>query len=117
MRDGITSWTGVRNYQARNHLRAMRKGDRVLFYHSVSDKAIQGIARVEKEAYPDPTASEGDWSCVDLRPEKAFRHPVALSTIKETPTLSEVSLLKQSRLSVMPLTKEQYDILVKLGNG
>src|SRR5215472_17658636 len=82
VKDGRTAWTGVRNFQARNNLRAMKKGDRVLFYHSVSEKQVVGIARVEKEAYPDPTASEGDWVCVDLVPVNALRKPVSLDIIK-----------------------------------
>src|SRR6266850_4190312 len=85
--DGRTSWTGVRNFQARNNLRAMKKGDLVLFYHSVTEKQVVGIARVEKEAYPDPTASEGDWSAVDLSPVKGLNKPVSLSTIKTNKVL------------------------------
>src|SRR5213080_1937925 len=81
-KDGRTSWTGVRNFQARNNLRAMKKGDLVLFYHSVTEKQVVGIARVQKEAYPDPTASEGDWSCVTLMPVKAVKQPVTLAAMK-----------------------------------
>src|SRR5213594_1358752 len=80
-KEGRTAWTGVRNFAARLHLRAMKQGDRVLFYHSVSEKQIVGIARVVKEAYPDPTATEGDWSCVDLTPVKPLKKPVILDTI------------------------------------
>ncbi len=83
--DGKTSWTGVRNYTARNNLRAMRKDDSVLFYHSVTDKAVVGVAKVLREAYPDSTATEGDWSAVDLAPEKALRRPVTLDEIKGNP--------------------------------
>src|SRR5213078_2276290 len=78
VKDGRTAWTGIRNFQARNNLRAMKKGDRILFYHSVSEKQIVGIAKVEKDAYPDPTAKEGDWSCVDLVPVSSLKNPVTL---------------------------------------
>src|SRR3984893_13146039 len=105
--DGKTSWTGVRNYTARNNLRAMRKGDAVLFYHRVSEKAVVGIARVIREAYSDPTATEGDWSAVDLAPEKALPRPVTLDEIKRNPRLKEIALLRLSRLSVQPLTNAE----------
>src|SRR5438309_6155252 len=98
---GEAAWTGVRNFQARNHLRAMKKGDLVFFYHSVSEKQIVGIARVAKEAYPDPTATEGDWSCVDLKPVEALKTPVTLAAIKADTKLREIPLVRQSRLSVM----------------
>lgn len=114
VREGKTAWTGVRNFQARNHLRAMKAGDPVLFYHSVTGKAVVGIAEVDRPAYPDPTAPEGDWSCVDLRPVKALRRPVSLAQIKASPSLAEVPLLKQSRLSVMPLTKAQFSEILAL---
>jgi predicted RNA-binding protein with PUA-like domain len=115
VQEGGTAWTGVRNFQARNHLRAMRRGDLVLFYHSVSEKRIVGIARVEKEAYPDPTAAEGDWSAVDLAPSKPLREPVSLEAIKGDPVLKEMPLIRQSRLSVMPLSKEQFERVLALG--
>ncbi len=115
--DGETAWTGVRNFQARNNLRAMRKGDRVLYYHSVVGKAVVGIAEVLREAYPDPTAKEGDWSCVDLRPDKALERPVTLEAIKEAPGLAEIALIRQSRLSVMPIAKAEYDAILKLGKA
>ena len=104
-----TSWTGVRNFSARNHLRAMKKGDFVLFYHSVTDKAVVGIARVAKEAYPDPTATEGDWCAVDLVPVQGLKQPVALDTIRNDKGLKSMLLVRQSRLSVMPLTAEQFE--------
>lgn len=113
-RDGKTSWTGVRNFQARNHLRAMAVGDRVLFYHSVTGKAIVGVAEVVRPAYPDPTAAEGDWSCVDLVPLQPFRRPVTLEQVKSAPALAQVGLLRQSRLSVMPLTKSEYLAILTL---
>jgi predicted RNA-binding protein with PUA-like domain len=115
VRDGKTAWTGVRNFQARNNLRAMRRGDHVLFYHSVSEKAVVGISEVSREAFPDPTAEEGDWDCVDLRPIKPLPHPVTLETIKAHPTLRSIGLVRQSRLSVIPLTREEYEELLALG--
>lgn len=115
--DGSTAWTGVRNFQARNNLRAMRKGDRVLYYHSVVGKEIVGVARVIKEAYPDPTATKGDWVCVDLEPVEGLAHPVTLETIKADPLLAETPLVRQSRLSVMPFEKKAFDKVVKLGKG
>ncbi|SRR5260221_2169292 len=115
VRDGKTSWTGVRNFQARNHLRAMKKSDLVLFYHSVSEKQIVGIAKVAREAYADPTATEGDWSGVDLVPYKALKQPVTLETIKSDKALVGLPLIKQSRLSVMRLTPEQFERVLKLG--
>src|SRR5271163_2864566 len=106
--DGRTAWTGVRNFQARNHLRAMKSGDPVLFYHSVSEKQIVGLARVAREAYPDPTAEEGDWSCVDLTAVSALAKPVTLEVIKADKILKDMVLLKNSRLSVTPLTAPQF---------
>jgi predicted RNA-binding protein with PUA-like domain len=103
--DKRAAWTGVRNYQARNNLRAMKKGDTALYYHSNIGKAVVGIAKVAKEAYPDPTAKEGDWVAVDLVPEKALKRPVTLDEIKTHKTLSEMVLVKNSRLSVQPVTK------------
>jgi predicted RNA-binding protein with PUA-like domain len=115
VRDGGAAWTGVRNYQARNHLRSMRQGDRVLYYHSVSDKQIVGVARVAREAYPDPTAREGDWSCVDLEPVKPLALPVTLDRIKKDPALGGMVLLKNSRLSVQPVTAAQFRRVLALG--
>src|SRR5205814_2245823 len=100
VRDGRTAWTGVRNFQARNNLRAMRKGDHVLFYHSVTDKKVVGLAKVIRAAYADPTAEEGDWSSVDLAPVRALKRPVSLDEIKVTPALKNMALLRNSRLSV-----------------
>jgi predicted RNA-binding protein with PUA-like domain len=114
VRDGKTSWTGVRNFQARNHLRAMAPGDRVLYYHSVVGKAVVGVAEVVRSAYPDHTAEEGDWSCVDLKPLEALRRPVELEEIKSEPALAEIALLRQSRLSVMPLKKVEFDAILRL---
>ena len=109
------AWTGVRSFQARNNLRAMKRGDLVLFYHSVTDKQVVGLARVEKEAYPDATAEEGDWSCVDLVPVKALTQPVTLVQIKADKMLAELPLVKQSRLSVTPLSEAQFKRVLALG--
>jgi predicted RNA-binding protein with PUA-like domain len=106
--DGKTSWTGVRNYTARNNLRAMRKGDAVLFYHSVSEKAIVGIAKVVREAYADRTATEGDWSAVDLAPERPLPRQLTLDEIKRNPKLKGMALLRLSRLSVQSLTSAEF---------
>ena len=110
------AWTGVRNFQARNNLRAMKRGDFVLFYHSVVGKEIVGIARVEKEAYADPTAKEGDWSCVDLVPVKPFTKPVTLEQIKSDKSLADMQLLRLSRISVTAVTEKQFQHLLALGN-
>jgi predicted RNA-binding protein with PUA-like domain len=115
VRDKGTAWTGVRNFQARNNLRAMKKGDEVFYYHSVQGKCVVGLAKVAREAYADKTGQDGDWSCVDLAPVRACRTPVTLDQIKAEPGLSGVALLRQSRLSVMPLTAAEAKILRKLG--
>ena len=115
LKEGRTAWTGVRNFQARNNLRAMRKGDLVLFYHSVTEKQVVGIAKVDQEAYPDPTAKEGDWSCVDLVPVKAMKRPVGLAAIKADRLLAEIPLLRQSRLSVSPLDAAQFRQFLVVG--
>jgi len=112
--EGKTAWTGVRNYTARNNLRSMRKGSAVLFYHSVTDKMVVGIAKVIREAYPDPTAKEGDWSAVDLAPDKALASPVSLEEIKRNPKLKEMALLRLSRLSVQPVTTAQFAEIVRM---
>ncbi|HZE57315.1 MAG TPA: EVE domain-containing protein [Chthoniobacterales bacterium] len=112
--DGKTSWTGVRNFTARNNLRAMRKGDAAFFYHSVTEKAVVGIAEVVREAYADPTAKEGDWSAVDLAPEKALAKAVALEEIKGNAKLKEMALLRLSRLSVQPVTKAEFEEIVRM---
>ena len=120
LRDKKTAWTGVRNFLARNNLRAMAKGDLCLIYHSVSEKAIVGVARVIKKAYPDPTApnpeeKRGDWSCVDMAPAFALKHPVTLAQIKANPALRDMALLRQSRLSVCPVAQAEFEHIVKLG--
>jgi predicted RNA-binding protein with PUA-like domain len=112
--DGKTAWTGVRNFQARLSLRAMKKGDPVLYYHSVTGKQVVGIAEVLTEAYPDPTATEGDWSAVDIGPKKALANPVSLESLKADPITREMPLIRQSRLSVMPLDKAVFDRILEL---
>jgi predicted RNA-binding protein with PUA-like domain len=114
MKDGKTVWTGVRNFAARNNLRAMKSGDRVFFYHSGGEKSVVGLARVAKEFHPDTTADEGDWSVVDLVPEKALGKPVTLAQIKADKTLREMKLVMQSRLSVSPMTEAQFRRLLEL---
>ncbi len=114
-KDRETYWDGVRNYQARNNLKNMKKGDNLLFYHSVVGKEIVGIAEVTREAYPDPTTDDERWVVVDLKPIKPFIVPVTLEEIKAHKELSEIALIKQARLSVMPITKKEFQILLKLG--
>lgn len=113
VKDKQTEWTGVRNFQARNNLRAMHVGDLVLFYHSVVNPSVVGVAEVIKAAYPDPTAKEGDWSCVLLKPCYALKHVVTLAEMKKDPTLAELALIKQSRLSVMPITEKEFSTILK----
>lgn len=115
--NGGTEWTGVRNYQARNNLREMKTGERVLFYHSGKDKAVVGLAEVVKSAYPDPTADDEQWVAVDLKPIKALKNPVPLAAIRYDKRLSQLPLIRQSQLSVMSLTKDEFDILVATGEG
>jgi predicted RNA-binding protein with PUA-like domain len=117
VKDGKTDWTGVRNYQARNNLREMKNGDRVLFYHSGKDKAVVGLAEVVKSQYPDPTADDVQWVAVDLKPVKAFTNPVPLAAIRYDKRLSDLPLIRQSQLSVMPLTKDEFDVIVATGGG
>ena len=114
VKEGRAAWTGVRNFQARNNLRAMRKGDAVLFYHSVVGKEIVGIAKVAATAYRDPTATEGEWDCVDLVPVKTLARPVTLDEIKAAPECADLALLRQSRLSVMPVRAAEYDAIARL---
>jgi predicted RNA-binding protein with PUA-like domain len=115
VRDGRTDWTGVRNYQARNHLKSMRPGDRVFFYASVSTKAVLGLAEVTRAFFPDTTAEEEGWVAVELKPVNALPRPVTLDQVKATPALKDTALLRQSRLSVMPLTAAEYKTIAKLG--
>ena len=113
--DGRAMWEGVRNYQARNSLRAMRNGDRVLFYHSNEGLEVVGICEVVEEAYPDPTAEKGDWSVVEVAPVRPLVKPVPLPLIKATPELRQIALVRNGRLSVMPLTEAEYAKILELG--
>jgi predicted RNA-binding protein with PUA-like domain len=115
VRDGHTTWDGVRNYAARNHLKGMRPGDRVLFYASGGPKSVIGTAQVTKAAFPDPTADEPGWVAVELKAGRALARPVTLAQIKTTPALAGVALIRQSRLSVMPLRREEFEHIVRLG--
>lgn len=113
-RDGFSMWDGVRNYGARNFLRAMESEDILLFYHSNEGLEIVGIAKVLHTAYPDPTAEKGDWSVIDIVPVKKLNRAVTLKEIKQHPELQDIGLIKQSRLSVMPVTDAQFDIIMQL---
>ena len=115
VKDEKTVWDGVRNFEARNNLRRMKKGDLVLFYHSGDDKAVVGVAKVLREAYPDPTSKEEDWSAVDLGPVKALAQPVSLGQMKADPAFEGLSLLKKSRLSVLPVSPAHFARILKLG--
>jgi predicted RNA-binding protein with PUA-like domain len=115
--DGSTDWSGVRNYQARNNLRGMKVGDRVLFYHSGKGKEVVGVAEVVKSAYPDPTADDPQWVAVDLKPIKPLATPVQLAAIRYDERLSQLPLIRQSQLSVMSLTKEEFDVIVAMGSS
>lgn len=113
-KDKRTFWDGVRNYQARNYLKEMKIGDLVLFYHSQSDKAIVGITKVVKEYYQDPTTDDERWVVVDLEYYEDFQKPVTLDQIKDNPTLANLPLVKQQRLSVMPITEAQFNEIIRL---
>jgi predicted RNA-binding protein with PUA-like domain len=115
VRDKKTAWEGVRNYAARNHLKAMAVGDRVLFYASGGPKEVVGTAEVTKAAFPDATADEPGWVAVELKAGKKLARPVTLAEIKATPALAQVPLIRQGRLSVMPVTAAEFDLIVKLG--
>jgi predicted RNA-binding protein with PUA-like domain len=117
VREGRTDWTGVRNFQARNNLRQMKAGDRVLFYHSGTGKCVVGIAEVAKAAYPDPTAADPQWVAVDLKPLKPLNEAVPLASIRYHAKLGNLPLIRQSQLSVMPLTKEEFETIVSMGAG
>ena len=114
VKDGRTAWTGVRNFQARNNLRAMKAGDLVLFYHSGETKEVVGVAKVAKAAYADPTAKEGDWVCVDLSAVKPLAKPVNLTMVKADKLLKDMVLVKNSRLSVQPVTNAEFERVVEL---
>ncbi len=112
--DGSTDWTGVRNHQARNNLRAMKKGDKVLFYHSNVGKEVVGIAKVTKPAFPDPTADDERWIAVELAPVKPLKKPVGLDKIKENLGLKDLKLIRQSQLSVMPVTEDEFEEILSM---
>ena len=114
VRAGVEMWDGVRNYQARNNLMKMKKKDLCFFYHSVSEKLIIGIVEVVKEHYPDPTDKTGRFVVTDVRTKRKLKRAVSLEEIKSTPKLSNMALIKQSRLSVMPLTKNEWDTIIKI---
>ena len=114
-REGRTAWTGVRNFQARNNLRTMKRGDLCLVYHSGDAKEVVGVALVVKAAYADPTARKEDWSCVDIAPALALKAPVSLARIKADPALKAMSLVRNSRLSVSPVSQADYERVLKLG--
>jgi predicted RNA-binding protein with PUA-like domain len=116
VREKRACWDGVRNFQARNNLAKMRAGDRALFYHSGEAREVVGIAEVAREAYPDPTAKEPRWVAVDLVPVRPLKKPVSLEQIKATPALRTIALVRQSRLSVMPLAVAEFEAIVKLGS-
>ena len=114
--DGKTRWDGVRNYQARNNLRAMKEGDLCLYYHSNIGLEVVGIAQVAREYYPDPTAEKGDWSAVDLAPVKPFQRHVTLAEIKNQPELQQLLLVRNARLSVMPVSFDEFSAILRMGN-
>lgn len=114
VRDGKGSWDGVRSFEARNNMRAMQVGDVALFYHSVKERSCVGLMKIVREAYPDHTAAEGDWSMVDVEPIKALKEPVSLSTLKADPAFSDLLLIRRSRLSVVPVSAEHFRAILKL---
>lgn len=117
VRDGTTAWTGVRNFQARNNLRQMSSGDRVLFYHSGKEKSVVGIAEVSKAGYPDPTAEDETWIAIDIRPVTRLPKPVALADIRANSKLKDLLLVRQSRLSVMPVSDEHFAEILRMGGS
>ena len=116
VKEGASMWDGVRNYQARNNLKKMKKNDLCFFYHSVTERSIVGIVKVVKEYYPDPTDKTGRFVVVDVKATKKLKNPVSLDQIKENNKLKDIALVKQSRLSVMPLKKTEWDIIIKMSN-
>ena len=116
VKEGASMWDGVRNYQARNNLKEMKKNDLCFFYHSVTERSIVGIVKVVKEYYPDPTDKTGRFVVVDVKAIKKLKNPVSLDQIKENNKLKDIALVKQSRLSVMPLKKTEWDIIIKMSN-
>ena len=116
VKEGASMWDGVRNYQARNNLKKMKKNDLCFFYHSVTERSIVGIVKVVKEYYPDPTDKTGRFVVVDVKAIKKLKNSVSLDQIKENSKLQDIALVKQSRLSVMPLKKTEWDIIIKMSN-
>ena len=116
IKDGFACWDGVRNYQARNNLRSMKKGDLVLFYHSNEGLAIVGIAKVKKEGYQDPTTTDENWVSVDLKPFKKLKKPVPLADIKAEPRLKDIQMLRLNRLSVVSILPEEFDVILAMGS-
>ena len=116
-KDGKTFWDGVRNYQARNNLKAMKKGEKVFFYHSNEGLEIVGIAEVAKASYQDPTTEDPNWVVVDLKPYKRLKNPVTLAVMKEDPRLEALALVRQGRLSVSPVSDEEYTVIMELAGG
>jgi len=114
VKDKQTYWDGVRNYQARNNMKAMQKGDLALYYHSVNEKSIVGIAKIVKEHYQDPTTDDDRWVVVDVAPERPLKKPVTLADVKADERLAQMVLVKNSRLSVQPVKKEEFDIIIGL---
>lgn len=112
--DGQTFWDGVRNYQARNNLKAMKKGDQVLYYHSNEGKEVVGVAKVVKEFYQDPTTDDERWVVVDIKPVKKLKKPVTLEQVKQDDRLQNMGLIRQSRLSVMPVTEDEFHVILDL---
>ena len=116
VKEGASMWDGVRNYQARNNLKEMKKNDLCFFYHSVTERSIVGIVKVVKEYYPDPTDKTKRFVVVDVKATKKLKNPVSLDQIKDNNKLKDIALVKQSRLSVMPLKKTEWDIIIKMSN-
>lgn len=117
VKKGSEHWDGVRNYTARNNMRAMKKGDKAFFYHSNIDKAVIGIITIVKEAYQDPTTDEAAWVCVDVAPKEKLKNPVTLAAIKANPNLTEMKLVKQGRLSVSDVSKEEFEEIIRMSKN
>lgn len=117
VKDKRTHWDGVRNYQARNNMKAMKTGDLALYYHSVNEKSVIGLAKIIKEYYQDPTTDDERWVVVDIEPVEQFKHPVTLEQVKSDERLANMVLVNNSRLSVQPVRKEEFDIIVGMGQG
>ena len=117
VKQGLGTWDGVRNYQARNNLKAMQKGDLAFFYHSNIGKEIVGIARIEQEAYPDPTVDDERWVAVNVVAEKKLANPVSLVQLKSDPSINHIALVKHSRLSVIPIDKQDFDYIIRLSEN